>query len=179
MMMGKSREGVRQEVIDVIEWTRKQLAEDDIEFLEGLGEQVHVDERILIVHGSPRDGDEYILSTDAIRENVEMLGQTQPEVRVCFFGHSHFPMVIGLPEIHTRFHETRTIELDPNRLYLINPGSVGQPRDGCSKCAFGLYDSEKSTITIFREEYDMETTQDKILEAGLDPKLAARLQLGK
>lgn len=179
MVLGRNLEGIRQETRDATEWTRDQLSAEEIAYIEALPESMPIGEHLLIVHGAPRDPDEYILSTDAIRDNMEVLRRDHPGVKVCFFGHSHFPMVIGYPDIHTRFHETRTIELDPSRLYLINPGSVGQPRDGCPKASCALYDDDAHAITIFREPYEIASTQGKIRAAGLSERLAARLELGK
>jgi predicted phosphodiesterase len=179
MVLGASLYGVRKETLEATEWTRNKLSPDELKYIENLPEEQRITDEILIVHGSPRDKDEYILSTDAIRENVQTLKAKYPEVKVCFFGHSHYPMVIGAPEVHTRFHETRTLDLDKSRLYLINPGSVGQPRDGCPLSSFAIFDSEAWKITIFRQTYDIASTQKKILDAGIDKKLAARLDVGK
>ncbi|HVY62549.1 MAG TPA: metallophosphoesterase family protein [Planctomycetota bacterium] len=179
MVLGASLYGVRKETLEATEWTRNQLPAEDLKYIEGLPDEAKVTDKILIVHGSPRDKDEYILSTDAIRENVATLKSRFPDVKVCFFGHSHYPMVIGAPEVHTRFHETRKLDLDPNRIYLINPGSVGQPRDGCPLSSFAIFDDEAWQVTIFRQPYDIPATQKKILDAGIDKKLAARLEVGK
>jgi predicted phosphodiesterase len=179
MVLGASLFGVRRETLEATEWTRHQLSEEDIKYIESLPEEMLIDEKVLIVHGSPRDKDEYILTTDAIKANIAELAHKHPSVRVCFFGHSHYPMVIGAPEVHTRFHETRHLDLDPSRVYLINPGSVGQPRDGCPLAAFAIFDSDKWAVTIHRKAYDIEATQRKIIEAGIDRKLAMRLNVGK
>jgi predicted phosphodiesterase len=181
MVLGASLMGVRKETVEATEWTRRQLGEDDLKWLGSLPEDMlcPVDDKILLVHGSVRDKDEYVLSPDVIRENINELKRRHPQVKVCFFGHSHYPMVIGAPEVHTRFHETRTITLHPDRLYLINPGSVGQPRDGCPLAAWAIYDNERLTVTIYRQPYDVPATQKKMIDAGLDKRLAQRLEVGK
>jgi predicted phosphodiesterase len=179
MVLGASLYGVRKETLEATEWTRNQLSPDDLKFIEGLPEEQLIGEDILLVHGSPRDKDEYILSTDAIRENVQILKAKHPGVKVCFFGHSHYPMVIGAPEVHTRFHETRRLELDKGRLWLVNPGSVGQPRDACPLSSFAIFDTDAWAVTIYRQPYDIPATQKKILDAGIDRKLASRLDVGK
>ena len=179
MVLGASLYGVRKETLEATEWTKNQLSPDELKYIEALPEETKVGDKILLVHGSPRDKDEYILSTDAIRENVQTLKAQHPDVKVCFFGHSHYPMVIGAPEVHTRFHETRKLDLDQSRLYLINPGSVGQPRDTCPLASFAVFDDDKWTVTIHRLPYDIAATQKKILDAGIDKKLAARLEVGK
>ena len=179
MVLGANLYGVRKETLEATEWTRNKLSPDELKYIESIPEEARVSEKILIVHGSPRDKDEYILSTDAIRDNAAVLKTKYPEVKVCFFGHSHYPMVIGAPEVHTRFHETRTLSLNPDRVYMINPGSVGQPRDGCPLSAFAIYDDAANTVTIYRQPYDIKATQEKILAAGIDKKLASRLEVGK
>lgn len=179
MVLGGSLAGVRQETLDATEWTRNQLSDEDLAYLGGLGDTAPLGDGVLLVHGSPRDPDEYILSTDAIRDNMDLLKREHPAVKVCFFGHSHFPMIIGLPEIHTRFHETKTVALDPARLYLVNPGSVGQPRDSCPLSSFAIFDTDRHAVTIYRRPYDVTKTQEKILAAGLHERLASRLERGK
>ena len=179
MVLGASLFGVRKETLDATEWTRNRLSPEDLKYLESLPEEAKVGNGILLVHGSPRDKDEYILSTDVSRDNVTMLRQKFPEVKICFFGHSHYPMVIGPPEVHTRFHETRTVNLDKNRIYLVNPGSIGQPRDGCPLSSLAIFDEEAWTVTIHRLPYDIAATQKKIIDAGIDRKLASRLEVGK
>lgn len=179
MVLGASLYGVRKEALEATEWTRNQLTSDELRYIEELPDDARVGNTILLVHGSPRDKDEYILSTDAIRENLQTLRMHYPETRVCFFGHSHCPMVIGAPEVHTRFHETRRLDLDRSRVYLINPGSVGQPRDACPNASCAVFDDEAFVVTIYRLPYDIATTQKKVIGAGLDRKLAARLDLGK
>ncbi len=181
MVLGASLVGVRRETIEATEWTRRQLDDEEMRWIEALPEEMlcPVDDRILLVHGSPRDKDEYVLSPDAIRENLNELRRRFPKVKICFFGHSHYPMVIGAPEVHTRFHETRTIALNPDRVYLINPGSVGQPRDGCPLAAWAILDMDKSTITIYRKPYEIQATQKKMIDAGIDKRLAQRLEVGK
>jgi predicted phosphodiesterase len=179
MVLGASLFGVRKETLDATEWTKNKLSPEDLKYVESLPEEAKVGTSILLVHGSPRDKDEYILSTDVIRDNVMILRQKHPDVKVCFFGHSHYPMVIGPPEVHTRFHETRTITLDPSRIYLINPGSIGQPRDACPLSSFAVFDEAAWSVTIHRLPYDIAATQKKIIDAGIDKKLAARLELGK
>ncbi len=179
MVLGASLYGVRTETLEATAWTRNQLSPEDLKYIEGLPEEATVGREILLVHGSPRDKDEYIISTDAIRDNMEALRARYPDVKICFFGHSHYPMVIGPPEIHYRFQETRRIDLDPNRVYLVNPGSVGQPRDACPLSSFAVFDTDAWAVTIYRQPYDLATTQKKIIDAGIDRKLAARLEVGK
>jgi diadenosine tetraphosphatase ApaH/serine/threonine PP2A family protein phosphatase len=102
---------------------------------------------------------------------------------VCFFGHSHFPVVFGLsPDAITTVLTAAPsfrFRLRPGVRYLINPGSIGQPRDGNPSASFAIYDSEAKTVTIYRVPYKVEETQQRILKAGLPRPLADRLALGR
>lgn len=139
---------------------------------------------ILLVHGSPLDEDDYILN---VRDAWAPLQQMpQP---ITFFGHTH---VQGgfiqqgtawrelIPEYRTRdTAETWVLPMDAESRYLINPGSVGQPRDGDWRTACAVYDTEAATITFYRLPYDITKAQGKILMAGLPDRLALRLRDGK
>ena len=133
-----------------------------------------------ICHGSPLDEDLYVVADlDAVR-SIE-----QSRMPLCFFGHTHVAMrasvdaqrrlEIEAPQGHPEF-ET---ELDATKKYLINPGSVGQPRDGDSRAAYAIADLDKGLVTLYRVAYPIETAQKKILEAGLPPMLAYRLGMGR
>jgi diadenosine tetraphosphatase ApaH/serine/threonine PP2A family protein phosphatase len=126
-----------------------------------------------VVHGSPRKPYiwEYILDDLQALEILLRLGQ-----RYCFFGHTH------LPRIFTESGEqvpdgTDWIELPPSAL--VNPGSVGQPRDGNPEAAFAIVDLAMPAVRFGRVPYDVATTQAKIREAGLPEVEAARLALGR
>jgi diadenosine tetraphosphatase ApaH/serine/threonine PP2A family protein phosphatase len=162
-------------------WTHDQLTPANREFLTSLPPgPVVIDDLVEICHGSPDDEDEYIFEhVDAI----EALRATTQQV--CFFGHTHvavaywlsasdFDIVLASPAEH----EAR-LHIEPDRRYLINPGSVGQPRDGDPRAAFALFDSETMDVTLHRVPYDVAHAQSKIAEAGLPEGLARRLALGK
>ena len=159
-------------------WTRRKLTRVNLKFLRALpkGPRV-VDDAFTISHGTPVDEDAYIFG------EIEALNVFRhTDYPVCFFGHSHFPVIFGLSTdaittiltIGTSFR----FKLKPGVRYLINPGSIGQPRDGNPLASFALYDSDSRTVTIHRIAYRVEETQDKILKAGLPRPLADRLALG-
>jgi len=162
------------------QWTFEQLSADSRDYLTSLptGPLV-VDDLVEICHGSPDDEDEYIFEpVDA----VEALRGTQKNV--CFFGHTHVQVgywlsASGFDMIVTPDDPEVEIVLQPDRRYLINPGSVGQPRDGDPRAAFATYDSETRTVTLYRVPYDVAAAQAKIVAAGLPQGLAKRLTLGK
>ena len=138
-----------------------------------------IDEHVEICHGSPFDEDHYIFDgEDALRA----LGTSGRPL--CLFGHTHLPVVFHYEkEMFDGFvpepdEETR-VDLRPDARYLINAGSVGQPRDGDSRAAYGLYDSDALSLTLKRVVYPVDAAQRRILSAGLPASLANRLAVGR
>jgi predicted phosphodiesterase len=160
-------------------WTRKKLTRPNLKWLKELPQgPLVVDGAFAISHGTPIDEDAYIFG------EIEALNVFRhTEFPVCFFGHSHFPVVFALSSeaittILTVAPSFR-LKLKDGVRYLINPGSVGQPRDGNPLASFAIYDSESRAVTIHRIEYRIEQAQQKILKAGLPRPLADRLALGR
>ena len=161
------------------EWTARKLTRDNRRYLSSLPQGPRmVDGHFAIAHGSPLDEDAYIFSDlDALR----VFRATN--FPICFIGHSHFPVVFTWDghDVHMQMAtppEFR-LKLDPNKRYLINPGSVGQPRDRCPLSSFATYNSESRMLGIHRVRYDIKTTQQNILSAGLPAPLAERLSIGR
>jgi predicted phosphodiesterase len=160
-------------------WTRHRLTRNNLRWLYSLPEgPAVVDGAFAISHGTPIDEDAYIFG------EIEALNVfRQTTFPLCFFGHSHFPVVFGLsPDaIHTHLTTSPTFRfrLEPDMRYLVNPGSVGQPRDGNPMASFAMFDSEARTVTVYRVPYQIERAQEKILDAGLPRPLADRLALGR
>ncbi len=180
---------------EAILWTHAQLSEQELEFLENLQpkQQVHVEGfgsvPIWLVHGSLRDPlSEYILNDQIASENIELLKSQAPFSSdfpiLLFFGHSHVAEAyhINSPRSkklnHQRFLISTNLQLRPNGFYLINVGSVGQPRDGNPYASCGIFDTETLTLRVFRIPYDIERAAIKILRAGLPQELALRLFQG-
>jgi predicted phosphodiesterase len=162
-------------------WTQRALTPETLEYVRAMpiGPML-VGDGLEICHGSPLDEDLYVVADlDAVRSIA------RARRSVCLFGHTHVALrasvdaerrlEIEAPQGHPEF-ET---ELDPTRKYLINPGSVGQPRDGDSRAAYAIADLERNIVTLYRVAYSIETAQKKILEAGLPPMLAYRLGMGR
>ncbi len=170
---------IRAETRQVIEYTRRALSDDQMDFIASLPEERSWQDIFLFVHGSPRHKDEYINSLQVARSNLNLLRREKPYVAICFYGHTHLPYVISSKEIITDIHYTKTIELDKKFTYLINTGSVGQPRDQCPLASCAIFDIDQHNITYYRLKYDITTTQKKIIDNGLDPKLASRLEKGR
>ncbi|MGE5343980.1 MAG: metallophosphoesterase family protein [Candidatus Omnitrophota bacterium] len=161
------------------EWSKLQISPDNLRFLRELktGPDT-VDHFITICHGSNFDEDYYVFS---MFEAVESFKFMNSSISIGFFGHTHFPVIylmrnekIDIVQLTT---ETR-IKLDPNTRYLINPGSIGQPRDKNPNPSFILFDSIKKEIHFTRFSYNISETQRKIRAAGLPEILATRLESG-
>jgi predicted phosphodiesterase len=160
-------------------WTRQRLTIGNHRWLYNLPQgPVIVDGAFAIAHGTPIDEDAYIFG------EIEALNVfRQTTFPLCFFGHSHFPVVFGLsPEaIHTVLTSGPAFRfrLETGMRYLVNPGSIGQPRDGNPLASFAMFDTNTRTVTIYRVPYSIERAQKKILDAGLPRPLADRLALGR
>lgn len=178
-VLGFKPKGVRKEKLRVIDWTRDQMTPQYLKWLGSLEDSAVYNDAYLLAHGSPRDPDEYILSNETIKGSFKKMSEEYPSLPLCFFGHSHFPMIIGDGKVDSKFHETRTVKLKRDKTYLINPGSLGQPRDKCAKTSFGIFDTGRWEMTIVRLKYDYEKTGETIINAGLDRGLAYRLARGR
>jgi len=160
-------------------WTRRRLTPGNLRWLQSLPEgPLVVDGAFAISHGTPIDEDAYIFGEI---EALNVFRQTSFDL--CFFGHSHFPVVFGLsPDaIQTVLTTppTFSFRLEQGVRYLVNPGSIGQPRDGNPLASFAMFDSATRTVTVYRVPYAIERAQRKILDAGLPRPLADRLALGR
>jgi predicted phosphodiesterase len=175
----------RESAKRAVAWQAERLREDNRKWLASLPEQARFNGCCLGVHGSPSNRDEYINDwLDAVRQ-VDVMNEQH--AHICFFGHSHKAALFSETG-HTPyengpsqagFPQKAAYKLEDGNRYLINPGSVGQPRDGDLRAAFGLFDLEGKAFEFRRVEYDVALAQRKILKAGLPPDLASRLSLGK
>lgn len=169
---------MRPEAQDALDREFEKLTPEQVRFLKELPEQRVLEDAFVLVHGALTGRDDYILTNQALRENRELLRNQYQGIKVCFFGHTHLPMVIAGSKPELGFQETRTVEMDPFASYLINPGSVGQPRDKSPLASFAVWDREAHTLTIERVVYDVTAEQTRMREAGLDAKLINRIALG-
>ncbi|HET9837468.1 MAG TPA: metallophosphoesterase family protein [Candidatus Angelobacter sp.] len=168
-------------------WTRQQLSPDHLEFLQQLPRgPLQPIENVQLVHGSPRDEDEYVLmASDAY---ILLARASAPLI---FFGHTHVQRCFllepgagpgkSLVPAHKsgKGKQSIRLELKAGTKYMINPGSIGQPRDGDPRAAFLLYDTEEDSITFYRVPYEIRRAQEKIIAAGLPERLATRLAEGR
>jgi len=159
-------------------WTRDALAADQYRYLETLPLRAVVDE-VTLVHASPRDPAEwdYLLSAE---DGFDVFGDF--DTRLCFVGHSHRPGVWSLgsagPDHDDAPRPGTPVTLDAGRRYIVNVGSVGQPRDRDPRAAYAIWDQDARTVTIRRVGYDVRQAAMKIIAAGLPRALADRLADG-
>jgi predicted phosphodiesterase len=162
-------------------WTRDALSEESRNYLRDLPEgPVAIDSLTLACHGSPADEDTYIVGEADVVEALTI--SSRP---VCLFGHTHLPMAAALTSdrmLDVIFHgtrERRTVHFEDSSKYLVNPGSVGQPRDGDPRASYGLLDTDARRIDINRAAYPVQQANDRIVAAGLPAILGHRLTLGR
>ena len=157
------------------QWTAQQLSPEDVRYLENLPLTLERDD-FTLVHGSPREPIwEYLISTSIALQNFNFF-----QSPYCLVGHSHLPLVFRDEDGACSFNKWATnigLALGRNRL-IINPGGVGQPRDGDPRASYAIYDTENRQIRLYRVPYDIETTQHKMMESGLPIRLVARLKYG-
>ena len=162
-------------------WTRESLTPETLQYVRDLptGPQI-IDGTVEICHGSPLDEDLYVVADiDAARSIAAA------QTSLCLFGHTHVALSarmddqrrleIEAPQGHPEFVTT----MHAHSKYLINPGSVGQPRDGDARAAYAIADVDRQVVTLYRVAYPIEVAQKKILDAGLPPMLAYRLGMGR
>ncbi|MGH7777351.1 MAG: metallophosphoesterase family protein [Candidatus Dormibacterales bacterium] len=155
-----------------IRWTVEAIGGERLAWLKELPE-AGVRQGVLLVHASPRDPTfEYIVDAASARANLHRL-----ESQVCFHGHSHIPGVFSCTGGRIR-HEYRLASFDLIGPQLINPGSVGQPRDGIPDASYGVWDLDAATFEFRRVPYDRAQAKRAIREAGLPSRFAERLDLG-
>jgi len=176
----ESVEGFNHMARLAIAWTADALTPGNHDYLVELtAGPIAIDDVVEICHGTPFDEDVYVFDDlDALRS---IRASRRP---VCLYGHTHVPAAFQLqgdelqligPPRGERFR----LALDEDGRYLVNCGSVGQPRDGDWRAAYAILDTDARSVTIFRVEYDLATAQAKILDAGLPDILAQRLGMGR
>lgn len=159
-------------------WTRGVLSDENRTFLRTLPQTLNIDVGKLCVHGSPRDEDEYILNNATADNCLLYLEEHYPEVRICLFGHTHRKSVYT-DEYISLDKDRPEISLKDDQLYLINPGSVGQPRDRDRRASFIIMDESKKVVSYYLEKYDIKQTAEKIRKEDLPVYLAERLYEGR
>ena len=168
-------------------WTREHLTPENLEWLRALPRgPIQVDglPDVQFVHGSPLDEDDYLVT---LRDALEPL--LASSIPLTFFGHSHLQGTFSTNNISSDVFrpayrtvgqaETLDYPLKIGVRYLVNPGSVGQPRDGDWRAAYAVFDSDAQIVTFCRVPYNLKVAQDRILAANLPQRLATRLAAGR
>jgi predicted phosphodiesterase len=159
-------------------WTRQRLTGENRAFLRELPRSAQIDDMILC-HGTIDDTNSYLLYDSDARENFTLMEELPGRPQICFFGHTHIRAAYSMDGPDLARELADEMPLFTSKRYLVNPGSVGQPRDGDPRAAFLIYDATEQAIVFHRVEYDIAACQKKILQAGLPPRLAERLSLGR
>lgn len=158
-------------------WTRSHLSARNRRFLEQLKVGPVRHDGVMLCHGSPHDEDEYVFTE---YHAAQILAQY--DAPIILYGHTHLPVVFWIDERRrvsgTLVRGEATFRLASSQRYLINPGSVGQPRDRNPEASFAIFDSGRMTVQFFRVPYDYMKTQTAILKAGLPQANADRLAFG-
>ncbi len=159
-------------------YTKQHLSEDSLNFIKTFLAEYHGKD-FAMVHGSFFDPfRDYILSGEQFVLNLDKW-----KGHLCFVGHSHVPFIMSyksnhMPQIDLFLGSDVTIKMLPGLRYMINPGSIGQPRDTNSMASFGILDSKENTFRLIRLPYDIEAVQAKLAKTGLPDILSARLKTG-
>jgi len=180
-----STQGFNPVAAEAAMWTQRQLTETNLEWLREMPKgPVRSSVRATCAHGSPLHEDQYIVS---MRDAWTPLQRMETEIT--FFGHTHVQG--GFSQFQPDWVETRpqyehrdeaeefALEVPVGSKHLLNPGSVGQPRDGDWRAAFAIYDEAAAVVTFHRVPYDLALAQDAIRAAGLPERLASRLATGR
>ena len=167
-------EGFNPHAAQAVSWTRRQLNEEDRQWLRDF-KYLRMVASFSMVHAT-LDGPQrwgYVFDKLAAAASF-----TYQNTAVCFFGHTHVPVAF-VRDTMVRGGTYSKFKVEPGKKYFVNVGAVGQPRDGNPKAGYVVYDMDEGTIELRRLDYDVGKAQRKILDAGLPPRLAERLALGR
>jgi predicted phosphodiesterase len=165
-----------------VNWTRSQLSNQNLDWLAALPHGPLEAEGLILVHGAFQDEDEYVFTPAQALEGL--LDATLP---LTFYGHTHHQggfayqdSELEVLQLHPRTTESRCVlQIDPQKRYLLNPGSIGQPRDGDPRAGFAVADLENHVIEFWRVPYDVVAVQERMRQARLPEPLANRLSVGR
>lgn len=171
-----SSDSYRAEAKDGLLWTRQNLTAANLEYLANMPRGPVTYEGFDLVHGSPLDEDQYLVKPAEVAKLTPSL-----KTPLTFFGHTHIQgAFLAAPDGVSAIDPTGTLEIHSDRgFYLVNPGSVGQPRDGNWRAAYALYSPAEQRVEFARVKYNPGPTAEKIVLAGMPAMFAARLLMGK
>ncbi len=156
-------------------FAREALDSDRLEYIRSLPAELRPAPTILMAHGAPGDRNRYLLSSYEFKLVIECMADTNFEI--CFVGHTHLPCIFTGDEVV--FYKSEVAALQPDSPAIINPGSVGQPRDRNTGASFLIWLPEQNLIQFERVTYDVEAARQDILDAGLPAALGDRLLAGR
>ena len=165
-----------------VQWSREQLRPENRKYLEELPKGPYSIDDFSIVHGAVHDEDEYVVSPA-----LALDGLLSAPTPLTFFGHTHIQGGftfrddnIGVLHMKPKAdNQFASLALEQGTRYLLNPGSIGQPRDGDPRAAFAIFDTEKSTVDFWRLPYDVDAVQQRMAREGLPEPLILRLTFGR
>jgi predicted phosphodiesterase len=156
-------------------WTRENLSPENLEWLRNLPDALNFGP-FVGVHGAPKNHNTYLFTWEDILPHLYFL--EEQNCNICFMGHTHAPGIFSADGVYIVDDDDR-FALGDEKKFFINPGSVGQPRDGNPDAAFGILDTETNTFQQVRLPYDVEKASQRVLDAGLPQFLAERLGIGR
>ena len=165
-----------------VHWTRSQLSNENLAWLAALPQGPLEAEGVVLVHGAFQDEDEYVFTPAQALE-----GLLDSTTQVTFFGHTHHQggfsyqdSELEVLSLHPRSNESRcALRLENDRRYLLNPGSIGQPRDTDPRAGFAIADLTNGVVEFWRVPYDIDSVQQRMRAAHLPEPLILRLQVGR
>ncbi len=178
VVCGKSGgENFNPAALEAARWSAAHVSARSVAVLSRLPERVAIGDDILLVHGAPSDPDRYLFRLEDVED--EMAALPGPAPRIVFFGHTHVPAAFvrrkGASVVAAPLEGFR---LGPGDRAMLNPGSVGQPRDRDPRATFLVFDTGTASASWVRVPYDVKSCQEKVLAAGLPRFFAARLSQG-
>ena len=172
-----SSDDFNYQALEALDWTNSVLTSENLEYIKAMPRTLDVDGRFMIFHGWLDDTDSYIFGANDASKNFKLLEQAHNS-NICFFGHTHVAISYLSSEGKVKVSADTSLRLTNRYNYLVNPGSVGQPRDRDPRAAFAVYDAAAGSIEFYRIEYDFKRTIEKIKEAGFSKRTGDRLKLG-
>jgi len=160
---------------EVVFWTADRLDREEKEFLSSLP-LIYRNEHLTLVHGSLQEPEmfRYMMDEEVVEETFNLM-----RTPICFVGHTHRPGVFTKEADRIFYTKESAVKLRPKARYIINAGSVGQPRDFNNRAAYCIFDTEARTVVIKRVEYDIKEAQRRMQEAGLPEYLRERIAAGR
>ncbi|MDP3142410.1 MAG: metallophosphoesterase family protein [Candidatus Omnitrophota bacterium] len=160
---------------EAVNWTKQQLSVEEKDFLKSL-ELLIDDDKFTLVHGTLDNPEDFNYLSDQLdaQVNFELLSG-----HLCFIGHTHVPGIFIGQDNHTEYMQRYPLQLSYQSKYIVNTGSVGQPRDRDPRASYCIFDCANQTIEIKRVDYDIKEAQKRIVAAGLPIFLSERLALGR